>query len=379
MRWLQPWAWLGLGALIVPVLVHLLSKRPARTEAFPSLRFLAQSPLRSTRRTRISDWPLLLVRLATLLAAVAALAQPTRQAAVSAGAGSGSRLRLVDTLTVDAATLRTDSAETVRTALLPDGVRTAVARMRALPAPRSLEIVSTFADGVVDSSMFITVPRDVSLSLTATAPSGIPAGRDTITWHTSLSEAQRAQVVRAVSALSGAPVRASTAAGTIETVQVRRSHAGGRAWHADVIHRVASDEALRALAANAPAAPASESLDRTPTLTLVSDASRQSRVSAAVVGDSLTLSSNLASVDASIALLLAAGGTALPAPGGASRDSDTLSRWAKLPSGEPIGVGTVQPDLHRMATEARWVWLVVLLLLAVEWQMRRVRRGDGST
>lgn len=377
MSWLQPWAWLGLGALVVPVLVHLLSKRPARTEAFPSLRFLVQSPLRPTRRTRISDWPLLLVRLAVLLCAVIALAQPTRRAAAVAGDGVGSRIRLVDTLTVEPATPRADSSESMQAALLTDGVRPAVARLQALPAPRTLEVVSTFADGVVDSSVFSTVPRDVSLSLTVASPRNSTARRDTIAWQTPLNDAQRAEVLRAMSALSGAPVRIEPSTGALATEQAHRTHTGGSAGRAQVLHRVAGDEALRALAANAPAAPTASALDST--LTLVRDASGRSRVWAIAIGDSLVLSSNLNSVDASIALLLAAGGTVMPAPRGVSRDSATLARWAKLPSGEAIGDGLVQSDLHRVATDARWVWLVVLLLLTVEWQMRRVRRSGGAT
>ena len=353
MSWLQPWAWLGLGALVVPVLVHLLSKRPARTQAFPSLRFLAQSPLRPTRRTRISDWPLLLVRLAILLAAVAALAQPTRRAAVNAGNGDGSRIRLVDTLTSDVASLRADSTESVATAQLADGLRTAVARLRALPAPRTLEVVSTFTDGVVDSSMFSAVPRDVSLALTMAASRSASATRDTVVWQTSMNESQRAEVTRAVAALSGAPVRVLTAVAAPSIVRLSRGGEIGRAWRADVLHRVSLDEALRVLAASAPAASEGPLLDSA--ISLIRDASGAPRIVARAEGDSLTLQLTLSSADASIALLLAAGGVAVPVPSGDARDSATLARWSKLPRGEAIGEGLVQSDLHRVATDARWV------------------------
>ena len=64
MRWQNPWAWIGLLTVALPVLVHLFSRRPARVEPFPSLRFLDVSRLLPTRRTRLTDRVLLLVRMA---------------------------------------------------------------------------------------------------------------------------------------------------------------------------------------------------------------------------------------------------------------------------------------------------------------------------
>ncbi len=76
MRWLNPWALLGLMTIAVPVLVHLFSRMPARTMPFPTLRFLSDSRLLPTRRTRLSDVPLLAVRIAILALAALALSQP---------------------------------------------------------------------------------------------------------------------------------------------------------------------------------------------------------------------------------------------------------------------------------------------------------------
>jgi Aerotolerance regulator N-terminal len=74
--WRNPWAWLGLAALALPVLIHLLGRGHARVQPFPSLRFLERSKLLPTRRARLHDIGLLAVRVGTLLAAVEALAQP---------------------------------------------------------------------------------------------------------------------------------------------------------------------------------------------------------------------------------------------------------------------------------------------------------------
>jgi hypothetical protein len=76
MIWRNPWAWLGLATLALPVLIHLLGRGHARVQPFPSLRFLERSKLLPTRRTRLHDVALLAVRVGILLAAVAALAQP---------------------------------------------------------------------------------------------------------------------------------------------------------------------------------------------------------------------------------------------------------------------------------------------------------------
>ncbi len=76
MIWQNGWAFVGLFALVLPVLIHLLSRKRAAIQKFPSLRFLDVSRLLPTRSPRLSDVPLLLVRLAIFVAAVLALAEP---------------------------------------------------------------------------------------------------------------------------------------------------------------------------------------------------------------------------------------------------------------------------------------------------------------
>lgn len=372
MAWLQPWAWLGLGALVVPVLVHLLSRRPARTEPFPSLRFLAATPLRPTRRTRLSDWPLLLVRLLILLAAVMALAQPVRRAALAPAVGAVSRVRLVDTLTA-ALPPGLDSIETVATASLSEGLRRALARLGAMPAPRTLEVISTFADGIADSAMFAALPRDVQLVLTpasarpiggaAAAPRATaPERRDTLTWRTTLPSAERDAVMRAVSALGGAVPVVQAVAGEatsplqeiiIPEIMISGGGSVARAADAEALRRVAEDPVLQAL--------------------LPAGASPRIRITR--TGDTLRLAVESARADVALALVMAAGGAPIPRVRvSGPREVATLRRWATLPSGAPIGAGTIVADVHRVETDARWVWLGVLLLLGVEWVMRRAPR-----
>lgn len=66
----------GLGALLVPVLLHLRHKDRDRPLRFPSLMFLEKLPIRTERRQRISDWPLLLLRALLLTLLVLAFARP---------------------------------------------------------------------------------------------------------------------------------------------------------------------------------------------------------------------------------------------------------------------------------------------------------------
>ncbi|MDQ6611837.1 MAG: BatA domain-containing protein, partial [Gemmatimonadota bacterium] len=76
MIWQNAWAFVGMSALVLPLLIHLLSRKRASVQKFPSLRFLTASRLLPTRSPRLSDIWLLLVRVAILSAAVLALAQP---------------------------------------------------------------------------------------------------------------------------------------------------------------------------------------------------------------------------------------------------------------------------------------------------------------
>ncbi|HXG90297.1 MAG TPA: BatA domain-containing protein [Vicinamibacterales bacterium] len=76
MLWLQPLAWVGLAALAIPLLIHLLMRQQSRQLLFPSLRFIRATQHSALRRHALSDWLLLAVRVGILAAAVAALAAP---------------------------------------------------------------------------------------------------------------------------------------------------------------------------------------------------------------------------------------------------------------------------------------------------------------
>src|SRR3954462_1104830 len=76
MIWQNPWAWAGIATVALPILIHLLGRDRAPRHSFPTLRFLETAELLPTRRMRVHDRLLLAVRIAVLVAAAAALAQP---------------------------------------------------------------------------------------------------------------------------------------------------------------------------------------------------------------------------------------------------------------------------------------------------------------
>jgi hypothetical protein len=203
MTWRNPAAWLGLATLLLPVLVHLFSRRRARVEPFPSLRFLASSRLLPTPRTRLTDPWLLALRCLLLAVAVAALAQPARddRAATrtvaatrlaraivldTGGAGVPAGIQADGVAGRDAMVRRlTDSATThvlLRTARPAEALAGAVAWLETQDARREVAIVSAFRRGALDSARLAAVPEDVGVRLERLVPRDMPAGDGTVTW-----------------------------------------------------------------------------------------------------------------------------------------------------------------------------------------------------
>src|SRR5215211_5356738 len=89
MSFLTPLFLAGLGAIAIPVVIHLIQRERKRVVEFPSLMFVRRIPYQSVRRRRIRHWPLLLLRTAAIALIVAAFARPffERSAAATAMAG----------------------------------------------------------------------------------------------------------------------------------------------------------------------------------------------------------------------------------------------------------------------------------------------------
>lgn len=91
MTFLAPLFLVGLAALAVPVIVHLIQRERKTTIPFPSLMFLRRIPYQSVRRRRIRHWALLALRLVALALIVAAFARPFVRGAGAAALAGGAR------------------------------------------------------------------------------------------------------------------------------------------------------------------------------------------------------------------------------------------------------------------------------------------------
>src|SRR6202165_1607324 len=92
MAFLTPLFLLGLGAIAIPVLIHLIQRERKRVVEFPSLMFVRRIPYQSVRRRRIRHWLLLLLRAAAVALLVAAFARPfLKQSAAAAAITGGAR------------------------------------------------------------------------------------------------------------------------------------------------------------------------------------------------------------------------------------------------------------------------------------------------
>jgi hypothetical protein len=94
MSFLAPLFFIGLGAIVVPILVHLIQRERKRVVEFPSLMFIQKIPYQSVRRRRIRHWFLLLMRAAAIALIVAAFARPFFPGGVSALAAAGGNREL---------------------------------------------------------------------------------------------------------------------------------------------------------------------------------------------------------------------------------------------------------------------------------------------
>jgi hypothetical protein len=97
MSWLFPLYLAGAAAVIAPILLHLRRQPPQDRLAFSSLMFLEESKRQPTRRRRLENWLLLLVRCLILMLLAIMFARPfSRSTEATAAAGGESMVVLLD-------------------------------------------------------------------------------------------------------------------------------------------------------------------------------------------------------------------------------------------------------------------------------------------
>ena len=84
---LNPWLLMGMTAVGVPVLIHLLNRRKYERVVWAAMRFVREALQKNQRRMRIEDLILLLLRCLIILLLALALARPTLRMATRLLAG----------------------------------------------------------------------------------------------------------------------------------------------------------------------------------------------------------------------------------------------------------------------------------------------------
>ncbi|MBA3313612.1 MAG: BatA domain-containing protein [Planctomycetaceae bacterium] len=108
MSFLTPLYLLGALTIAGPVIFHLIRRTPRGEVPFSTLMFLSPTPPRLTRRSRISDWLLLLLRVAALCLLAFAFARPFLRETVALDSADGEARRVLVLIDVSASLRRGD-------------------------------------------------------------------------------------------------------------------------------------------------------------------------------------------------------------------------------------------------------------------------------
>ncbi len=403
-------AWLGLLALAVPILIHWLARRTARVQRFPTLRFLETSRLLPRRRTRLTDLPLLMVRLGIILAAVAALAQPVlltssrkqtlerqlARAIVIDTSSSMQRSTAAGTRAIDAARIqaRRHAAEAQASAILesaaPAKVLDGAAQwLRTQPGQRELVIVSDFQVGAIEEADIDALPADVGvrferIELSADAQpietrtrtgstetitrSTLAADQTTAEW--SVRPIERPDLSQVLLLTGQEEIDAAAAA--MEAALTMAAPPRDGAHQVAIVYSAHASREQLLRDARTPNAPwmgdLALALGGDPTIERVARGTVDGRERLLVF--TTAEPGSLASAGL-IVSVLAALSPNLPASElePESLPADLLKRWERAPS---TVIDTNQGD---DTSDGRWLWLLALLLIAIESWMRRSARS----
>ena len=398
----NPVALLGLLAVLVPVIIHLLGRHRSRVQRFPTLRFITPSRLIPTRRRRLSDIPLLLVRCAIIAAAAIGSSQPYLacfgRAPSSSGPSTINRAIIIDTSLsmrrrFAGGVTALDSARRVAEGMRNAGIgsvieaadlRTAIegasAWLAVRPGTREIAVLSDFQRSAADSLTLARIPATIGVDLIPIAPGGPVLETPRAAARPSLvsTPAQRPMVDAAWRAAGlDAPEDPASSVTIIYMGSDSARRLLERATTPDsplrmMVEALALDPVLReASIATQSTGPAPESL-----LTITADSGGRTLIGAGKLDSRLGIFvfAEPGGLD-SAALSQALESVLYPTTTAAELDTATLSettlaRWERAPS--PSVEGTETPS------DGRWFWMLALALLALEQWMRTRKRAGGS-
>jgi hypothetical protein len=429
--WQLPAAFWGLLLLAVPIIIHILRRHRADRVPFPSLRFVRPAPTSAVRVRTPSDLLLLCLRMAIVALAVCAAAGPvllTRsrvdawnaQVARAVVVDTSESMRMADDGVVSAtaaadAELRTATyGRRVDAADLAAGLRRATSWLASTPpARREVVVISDFQHGSLGDDALTRVPGLVGLRLVQVgqpvekrALTGVPllgAGHVgprmqaiELTEATGLvlttSEAAGNSGLRCVHAPEqqgevDAMLRALAVAGTPglapgvnQPIAIR--FAGQKpavtstgtlsgvsaGWMLQTVLRLQQDEALQRSAASVDALPMTGSQ---PWFVIARDKTAQPLVRAAASGDELVMEiaaspgSYFSAAAVRAALVARRGAVDRPEQEILRSTQAELAAWTR-----PSGAVDRGAWRNVQSSDARWLWLGVLLLLGVEQWLR---------
>ena len=398
MTWMAPWALVGLLAVAAPVLVHWLARHHAQRLRFPTIQFLVRTSPVSVRRYRLRDGRLLMVRMAIIVAAVLALAQPV-WVRPGAPAAQPARAVVLDTSASLRRTLAdgrvgTDVARetataaiggagtpaspdapsvTVSTDRVSEGVAQAAAWLARQTPPRELVVVSDFQVGALVESDLDTVPEDADVRLLPIAVSGpvpTPASPARGTLRVMVGQEQAAKA-------SAAEAAARELGGDLP--QIASELISPKPLQVSVVFPSAPKRAELQRRA--------EQIDTPELFGWVADIRQELRrlgQTNELGGDFRKVASELmvfTDVDpgseqaaALMAAILRA--AAPPALSGAEREPDTLAP-VTLEGWQRVAAAAPSAGRPGERSDGRWFWLIALILFGVEAWMRR-RPGHAT-
>jgi len=376
MTWLSPWAFLGLAAMALPILVHWLARHEADRRPFPTVRFVPTTPPTSVRRHRLTDLVLLALRCAIIAAAAAALAQPALRTAPAPG-GRPPRAIVVDTSASMLRTLAGDTATTGATAAdaavataLADAdtsvvvrdsdVRRALSRagawLREQPGAGEVVVISDFQVGAISDADFDALPasagrRFVRVGVAGTVPAPAGAGTVRVYGAPAAEAAARAVVGGDSTRAEGAPAIVVAFAGAPEFAPLK---ADARPIDTPEMYALAMRVAEKTSGVF---------------FGSIGDPKKTPDVFSAVVFLSTAPPD---SVEAATLIANALRAAAAPAVSLPEREPDTtdaavVDSWQREPRPD------VAPGSGDPYSLSRWVWGLVLALLALETWVRRQR------
>lgn len=374
MVWAHPAAALALVAIAIPLLLHLFTKRTARSIQFPTLRFIQAERLASLKRRAFDDVLLLAIRAAIVAAAVLAAAGP---------------------LLVTSARRRAwDAHTTQRTIADARELPGAIAWLRAQPpASREIVIRSTFPLGSITDADVAAVPADIGLRFERTA--SLPASRVAAAPSVLAPAAGRSQSVEAIDRevilardrTSVRDVGRSAATMPVEIVAPDEEHQAAAALFEAILRERIPAPATGRLARIELARPVGSGQLQAIRSPWMGDAAahiiREARshnatadIRAGWANGRLVIATSARAGDEGVRAVVRAVFDAL-APAFVT-DTETvpisdgeLASWSRpptaapLPAAESIGAG-----------DRRWLWLSALALLVVESIVRRARSGS---